>query len=819
MSSPKVLGFLPALTTHPLRPSFPQARCQKLFPRPFSLYWSGVKTRRISSCSAHVERKLAGQNASLQNTEREARIRKNLQKPEFLPSSYETAWVAMVPSSTSLQAPYFPQCVEWIMQNQQENGSWGINEFASSVSKDILLSTLACVIALKKWNVGLEQIRRGLHFIGRNMPIVMDEQITTPNGFNLTFPSMIRLAIQIGLEFPVRQADVDEIILRLREMELKRLAGEKYSARETYLSYVADGSVNLLDWNEVMKFQRKNGSLFNSPSTTAAALVQKYDDNALQYLQFLLNTFGSAVPLTYPRNIHYQLSMLDTLQKLGISHRFSSEINGILDRTYRLWLEGDEEVMLDVETCAMAFRILRMNAYDVSSDGLSHVAASTFQDRQHKYLKDTKSILELYKASEIILSENEYILENIGCWSGILLKEKLCLEGIHNIPSFAEVEHALKFPFYAIVEPLDQKRNIEHFDAISSQILQTNYLPSHLTQDLLALAVEDFSFTQSIYQEELKYIDSWEKENGLDQLQFARQRLPICYFCVAATISPPELSDARIACAKNVLLTVFFDDFFDVGGSKEETDNLIELIEKWDEPREDAFHSEQVKILYTALYSTVNHLGAKASAVQNRDVTQLPVEMWQKGMRCMMTESEWQRAKYAPTVEEYMANSTVSIVVDLMLLPAKYFLGEMISDYMVKHEEYNELRRLMSTICRLLNDTRSVERESAAGKLNSVTLLALHSGGFLSIEEAQKVVNKSIAECRRELLQLVLREDSVVPRSCKELFWKHCKTAFWFYFQVDGLTSPKEMVAEVNALFNEPLKLQTSNPSLSDQPK
>jgi ent-kaurene synthase len=70
---------------------------------------------------------------------------------------------------------------------------------------------------------------------------------------------------------------------------------------------------------------------------------------------------------------------------------------------------------------------------------LSHVAASTFQDRQHKYLKDTKSILELYKASEIILSENEYILENIGCWSGILLKEKLCLEGIHNIPSFAEV--------------------------------------------------------------------------------------------------------------------------------------------------------------------------------------------------------------------------------------------------------------------------------------------------------------------------------------------------------------------------------------------
>jgi hypothetical protein len=31
------------------------------------------------------------------------------------------------------------------------------------------------------------------------------------------------------------------------------------------------------------------------------------------------------------------------------------------------WLQRDEEIMLDVATCAMAFRILRMNGYDVSS--------------------------------------------------------------------------------------------------------------------------------------------------------------------------------------------------------------------------------------------------------------------------------------------------------------------------------------------------------------------------------------------------------------------------------------------------------------------
>lgn len=31
------------------------------------------------------------------------------------------------------------------------------------------------------------------------------------------------------------------------------------------------------------------------------------------------------------------------------------------------WLQKDEEIMMDIVTCAMAFRLLRMNGYDVSS--------------------------------------------------------------------------------------------------------------------------------------------------------------------------------------------------------------------------------------------------------------------------------------------------------------------------------------------------------------------------------------------------------------------------------------------------------------------
>ena len=96
------------------------------------------------------------------NQEREARIKKELQEPELSPSPYDTAWVAMVPLQGHPLAPHFPQCVEWILQNQQDNGSWGISEIDLSTNKCSLLSTLACIIALKKWNVGPEQIRRGI---------------------------------------------------------------------------------------------------------------------------------------------------------------------------------------------------------------------------------------------------------------------------------------------------------------------------------------------------------------------------------------------------------------------------------------------------------------------------------------------------------------------------------------------------------------------------------------------------------------------------------------------------------------------------------
>ncbi|CAL5025495.1 unnamed protein product [Urochloa decumbens] len=510
--------------------------------------------------------------------------------------------------------------------------------------------------------------------------------------------------------------------------------------------------------------------------------------------------------------VRKQLQHVDMLQNMGISRHFAGEIKRILDVTYSCWLQRDEEIMLDVETCAMAFRILRMNGYTVSSDDLYHVAeASGFHPSLEGYLNDTRSLLELHKASKVSISEDESNLDSIGSWSGRLLKEQLRSSGLQRAPLFREVEHALECPCYTTLDRLDHRRNIENFDVTGHQMLKTSY---YTNNDILALAVRDFSASQFTYQEELRHLGGWVKESRLDQLPFARQKLEYFYLSAAGTIFTPELSDARIVWAKNGVLTTIVDDFFDVGGSTDELENLVALVEMWDEHHKIGFYSEQVEIVFSAIYTSVNELGAKASLLQDRDVTKHLVEIWLDLLRSMMTEVEWRISKYVPTAEEYITNAALTFALGPIVLPALYFVGPKIPESVAKDPEYNELFRLMSTCGRLLNDVQTYEREYNEGKVNNVSLLVLQSGGSMSIAEARRELQKPMDTCRRDLLRLVLRKEGAVPRPCKELFWKMCKVCYFFYSRGDAFSSPEEKAREVDAVVNLPLRLKGSNASL-----
>ncbi|AAD30231.1 Ent-kaur-16-ene synthase [Arabidopsis thaliana] len=775
---------------------------------------------RSSGCSspisATLERRLDSEvqtranNVSFEQTKE--KIRKMLEKVELSVSAYDTSWVAMVPSPSSQNAPLFPQCVKWLLDNQHEDGSWGLdNHDHQSLKKDVLSSTLASILALKKWGIGERQINKGLQFIELNSALVTDETIQKPTGFDIIFPGMIKYARDLNLTIPLGSEVVDDMI-RKRDLDLK-CDSEKFSkGREAYLAYVLEGTRNLKDWDLIVKYQRKNGSLFDSPATTAAAFTQFGNDGCLRYLCSLLQKFEAAVPSVYPFDQYARLSIIVTLESLGIDRDFKTEIKSILDETYRYWLRGDEEICLDLATCALAFRLLLAHGYDVSYDPLKPFAEeSGFSDTLEGYVKNTFSVLELFKAAQSY--PHESALKKQCCWTKQYLEMELSSwvkTSVRDKYLKKEVEDALAFPSYASLERSDHRRKILNGSAVeNTRVTKTSYrLHNICTSDILKLAVDDFNFCQSIHREEMERLDRWIVENRLQELKFARQKLAYCYFSGAATLFSPELSDARISWAKGGVLTTVVDDFFDVGGSKEELENLIHLVEKWDLNGVPEYSSEHVEIIFSVLRDTILETGDKAFTYQGRNVTHHIVKIWLDLLKSMLREAEWSSDKSTPSLEDYMENAYISFALGPIVLPATYLIGPPLPEKTVDSHQYNQLYKLVSTMGRLLNDIQGFKRESAEGKLNAVSLHMKHERDNRSKEVIIESM-KGLAERKREELhKLVLEEKgSVVPRECKEAFLKMSKVLNLFYRKDDGFTS-NDLMSLVKSVIYEPVSLQ-----------
>jgi len=89
--------------------------------------------------------------------------------------------------------------------------------------------------------------------------------------------------------------------------------------------------------------------------------------------------------------------------------------------------------------------------------------------------------------------------------------------------------------------------------------------------------------------------------------------------------------------------------------------------------------------------------------------------------------------------------------------------------------------------------------------LNALALHIANGNGVINPEDAAEKMKGIAEETRTELLRLILREKgSVVPRECKDLFWKMSKVLHLFYLKDDGFTS-HEMYSSVKAVIKDPV--------------
>ncbi|CAI0374038.1 unnamed protein product [Linum tenue] len=443
------------------------------------------------------------------------RIKKMFDEAHLSVSAYDTAWMAMVPTPTSSMedSPLFPQCARWILDNQLNDGSWGLARCNPSSTKDALSSTLACILALQRWGLGEQQVTKGLQFLDCNSASLTDQKQHMPIGFDIIFTGMIDYAKDLGLNLPFKSTDVDAMLTK-RNVELTSSGfGRNTEGRRAYMAYVSEGIQHSQDWDMVMKYKRKNGSLFNSPSTTAVAFSHLRDPDCLRYLPLL--RMSLLAPTIYPLDIRSRLLIIDTLDSLGVARHFTNEMKMLLDQIYRCWLQGDEEIFLDTTTCAMAFRLLRVYGYDVSSDQLSPFSEDCFFNSLEGYLNDKTAVLELHKASQIIYPE-EPILDELSSWTMDFLKQEFCNGSIYvDQPGESikfQVHDALTYPYHVDLDRLGHKRSIHQYSNIDNTwTLKTSYsCPNIGNTDFIKLAAEDFNLCQLIQQKELKQLGRWD---------------------------------------------------------------------------------------------------------------------------------------------------------------------------------------------------------------------------------------------------------------------------------------------------------------------
>ncbi|KAK6930393.1 Terpene synthase, metal-binding domain [Dillenia turbinata] len=730
----------------------------------------------------------------MQSVERsKERIKKMFDKIELSVSSYDTAWVAMVPSPDLPHAPLFPGCLKWLLDNQLNDGSWGLLHRDPSLTKDALSSTLASILALKRWGVGEGHVKKGLHFIESNFRSINDEKQHSPIGFDIIFPGMVEYARDMDLVLPLTSSDLDTIFW-YRDLELERCYRSNSNGSKAYLASLSEAMGGLSNWKTIMNYQRKNGSLFNSPSTTAAALIHLHDTNCLNYLQMLLKKYEDGVPTIYPLDVYTRLQMVENLQKMGID---------------RQWLQGDEEIVLDLTTCALAFQLLRTSGYDVSSDLLTRfVEKDQYLDSlKGQYKDDTTIVLELFKASQLVIYPNETALEEQNAWSRQFLQQKLSGRSIKDGNLSKQVINALTFPYHASLDRIVNKAYLRDYKEDEVKVAKTSYCcPNISNKDFKNLGVIDFNMCQSLHQEEIKQLERWEREFRLDRLKFTRRKLVTCALSAAAMLFTPELSNARISWIKHAVLAYVVDDFFDVGSSQQEKDNLIHLLDKWDMDEDTKFCSEAVEIIFLVLQDTICESAGMALKWQGRCVKAHLIQTWMDLLKSMGKEAEWVRDKVVPPMDEYMENGYVSLALGPIVLPTLYLVGPRLSEEIVASPEYHRLYKLMSTCGRLLNDIQTYERESKEGKLNAVPLHIIHRGGIITEQDSIKELREIIGENAKKLLRMILEtKDSVVPRACKDLFWDMTQVHYLFYSKVDGFSSPTEMETAINEVLYMPI--------------
>ncbi|CAM8991885.1 unnamed protein product [Rhodiola kirilowii] len=484
---------------------------------------------------------------------------------EINASAYDVAWVALVEDVSTSGQPQFPSALEWISNNQLLDGSWGDSILFSA--HDRIIFTLACVTALKTWNVHPEKVQRGLKFIGQNMGKLEDEKAEHMTiGFEIAFPNLLELAKGVDIKIP--DSPFLKEIYAQRNLKLTRIPKDLMHIIPTTLLYSLEG-MSGLDWEKLLELQCEDGSFLFSPSSTAYALMQTKDDKCLNYLKKVVQRFQGGVPNVYPVDLFEHIYAVDRLQRLGISRYFQAEINECLHYVHRYWTEkgicwarARNTPVEDIDDTAMGFRLLRLHGFEVSPDVFRNFKkGDEFVCFAGQSSGAVTGMFNLYRASQVQFP-GEKIFDEAKNYAYKYLRQKQACGELFDkwiitkdLPG--EVGYALDIPWYASLPRLESRIYIQQYGGENDVwIGKTLYRMPFVNNDTyLELAKSDYNECQAFHQQEWDSLQQWYSQCGIfEKLGIGRRDLLVSYYLAAASVYEPGRSTERLAWAKSAVL-------------------------------------------------------------------------------------------------------------------------------------------------------------------------------------------------------------------------------------------------------------------------
>nr|BAF43701.1 putative sesquiterpene synthase [Cycas taitungensis] len=739
---------------------------------------------------------------------------------EISPSPYDTAWVAKVEAVDGVFRPQFPQALDWILQNQLDDGSWGTpSHFLLS---DRLLATLSCVLSLTKWKKGHPQVQRGLEFITNTLRLMNDEsQDSLVADLEFIFSSLLNEAKSLELSLPYDLPCMDQLF-RKRQERLARISIDSFHSLPSSLLYCLEGLQDIIGWKRIMDVQNKDGSFLSSPAATAFVYMHTGDQKCLAFLNRVLAKFGSCAPCLYPVDLLERLLAVDTVERLGIDRHFERQIKESLDYVYRHWNDesgiacGRESVLPDLETTALGFRLLRLHRYNVSSAVFEKFKEESGLFRcwagQISHVKEVESMLSLYRASQIAFP-GEDVLDEAKSFTTTYLTKALqnseaCRMRNDKQNLGHEVKYALENPWHSSVPRLETKRYCQLYPPDHARLGKSVYmLPLVNNNKYLELAKLDFNILQSVHQQEMKDLTRWFGDSGLRQFPFARQRPIELYFNVCMGTFEPEFYRCRFIFAKVGCLGLIVDDLHDTYGTLDELILFTEAVERWDLSKTDSL-PEYMKIWFRVWYDIVDELAREAEEEQGHELMGIFRRVWEGYIGCNLEEAQWLAADYVPTMDAYIKNGITSVGVPIILMYGIFFMGQLLPENILdRPDNPSKIIELVGLICRFTDDAKTFQAEKARGELASSIECYMKENSGSTQDDALNHIRAATSSAVKEMTWEYLKPDDV-PYRCKKFVFEVARV--WMLMYKDGDPygiSNKEMQDYIREALIEPVPI------------